>query len=69
MILWTVDPGDWSLKNTQKIAQGVIQNAKDGDIVILHEQLTQSVEATEIILQELTNQGFSFVTVDQLMDK
>ncbi len=69
VILWTVDPGDWSLKNTQKIAQGVIQNAKDGDIVILHEQLTQSVEATEIILQELTNQGFSFVTVDQLMDK
>lgn len=69
MIMWTVDPGDWSLQDTGKIAQGVIENAKDGDIVILHEQLTQSVEATEIILQELTAQGFSFVTVDQLMDK
>uniref|UniRef100_A0AAE9THM1 NodB homology domain-containing protein n=1 Tax=Paenibacillus polymyxa TaxID=1406 RepID=A0AAE9THM1_PAEPO len=48
----------------------MLRNARNGDIVLMHDyvhQSTQTVEALKIILPELKKKGFTFVTVSELL--
>ncbi len=49
-------------------ANGVLDNAQDGSIVLLHDLLgnNNTVEALDIIIPELKKRGYTFVTVSQL---
>lgn len=77
IILWSVDSEDWRYKsradddtirtNVHKIVNNVIDNAEDGDIILMHEIYTNSYEATCLILEELHARGFEFVTVTELI--
>ena len=40
---------------------------KDGDIILMHDIYPTSVEAALQIVDTLTDRGFCFVTVEQLM--
>lgn len=66
-VLWTVDPRDWSVLNTDSVVKHVVKNAKDGDIILLHDIFETSVDAALIIIDELSKEGFVFVTVDELV--
>jgi peptidoglycan/xylan/chitin deacetylase (PgdA/CDA1 family) len=66
LILWSVDPEDWKDKNTDRIVSHVVQNAKDGDVILLHDIYATSVEAALQIVDALHQKGFLFVTVDEL---
>lgn len=66
IILWSIDPEDWNDKNTDRIVKHVVSRAKDGDIVLLHDIYSTSVEAALRIVDELHQKGFYFVTVDEL---
>lgn len=68
VVLWTIDSRDWELKDAQKIADGILKDADDGDIVLLHDLYDFSVDAAEIVMKELSKQGYEFVTVDVLLD-
>jgi peptidoglycan/xylan/chitin deacetylase (PgdA/CDA1 family) len=65
-VLWTIDPRDWSILNTQSIVKHVINCAKNEDIILLHDIFNTSVDAALIIIDELQKQGFEFVTIDEL---
>ena len=77
IVLWSVDSEDWRYKgraddatirtNIHKIASNVIDNAEDGDIILMHEIYTNSYEATCLILAELHAKGFEFVTATELI--
>lgn len=67
IILWSVDPEDWKDKNTARIVDHVVSNAKDGDIILLHDMYPSSVQAALEIVDRLGERGFCFVTVEQLM--
>ncbi len=58
---------DWSGTTTtvEDVAYTVIQHANDGSIFVMH-STEKTLAALEIILPELTNQGYEFVTVDDL---
>ena len=43
-----------------------MKNIRDGDIVLLHDMSAASVEAALNIVDALTEQGFTLVTVSQL---
>lgn len=66
-VLWTVDPKDWCKDDAPGIARTVLKNVKENDIILLHDRYKASVEAALIIVDELTKQGYEFVTVDEIL--
>lgn len=66
IILWSVDPTDWDDKNTQRVVSEVVSQARDGDIILLHDIYPTSVEAALQIVDALHAKGFLFVTVEEL---
>ncbi|MGM9628833.1 MAG: polysaccharide deacetylase family protein [Faecousia sp.] len=63
---WSVDPRDWATHDTAAIEQAVLKNVKDGDIVLLHDMTTSSVQAALDIVDVLLAQNYEIVTVSQL---
>ena len=64
---WTVDPLDWSVKDTEKIVSKVVTQAKENDMILLHDCYGTSVEAALQIIDRLKEKGFEFVTADRLL--
>ena len=67
LILWTVDTNDWRGKAPGEIADYVIQQAKEGSVILMHDQQTQTADAMEMISPTLIEEGFRFVTVSELI--
>jgi len=68
LILWSVDPEDWKDGNVERIVSSVVDRAKDGDIILMHDIYESSVEAALRIVDTLLDRGYCFVTVEQLME-
>lgn len=66
-VLWSVDPLDWTTKNTDTVVRKVLEGATDGGIILLHDYYQSSVDAALRIVDSLTEQGYEFVTVDKLV--
>lgn len=66
-IHWSIDPQDWRNRNAQYIANHVLERAQDGDIILLHDVYQSTYQATRLIVPALLEQGFVFVTIDQLL--
>ena len=66
-VLWTVDPRDWSVLNTDSVVKHVFPRAKSGDIILLHDIFDTSVEAAFQIIDALKAEGYEFVTVDEFI--
>ncbi len=63
MVLWDIDPNDWSEPGTDKIVTQVLAEAKPGAIVLLHDgggDRSQTVAALGQIIPELSNKGYVF---------
>ncbi len=64
-----IGANDWEDKVTaEHRARLILRQAKDGDIILLHdaEGNSQTVEALDTIIPELQSQGYKFVTVSEL---
>jgi peptidoglycan/xylan/chitin deacetylase (PgdA/CDA1 family) len=66
IILWSIDPEDWGDKNTQREVEQIVREARDGSIILLHDIYPTSVDAALQVIDQLHQQGFLFVTVDEL---
>ena len=66
-VKWSVDPEDWKDKTVSRIVSSVLDQVKDGDIILMHDEFKTSVEAAFRIIDNLTAKGYTFVTVDELM--
>lgn len=67
LVLWDVDPLDWSVQNTECIVQSVLRDVEENDIILLHDIFDTSVEAAFQIVDSLTKENYEFVTADELM--
>lgn len=67
LILWSVDPEDWKDKNADRITEAVVERVRDGDIILMHDIYDSSVDAALRVVDRLLEQGYCFVTVEQLM--
>ena len=65
-ILWSVDTLDWKTRDAQKTIQNVLDNVKDGDIILMHDLYDTTAEASETIIPELIGRGYQLVTVSEL---
>lgn len=66
IIIWDIDTLDWKYHNSKRISSRVINKAKDGDIVLMHDVYSASANALNIIIPELQERGYKFVTVSEL---
>lgn len=70
IILWSIDSLDWSQKEADNIIKNTLNNARSGDIILLHSVsfTTETVKALPTIIEKLTEQGFSLVDVAELLN-
>lgn len=66
-ILWDVDPKDWATDNSAVITQRVIDKVEENDIILLHDASESSVKAAFQIIDTLKEEGYVFVTVEELV--
>lgn len=66
-VLWSVDPLDWSSTNVANITDKVVSKAEENDIILMHDYYESTVEAALKVIDELMGEGYTFVTVDELM--
>ena len=66
-VLWTIDPLDWSSSNVAGIVQKVTAKAKENSIILMHDEYKTTVTAVFQIIDELQEEGYEFVTVDELL--
>ena len=60
-------PRDWESRNTDKVVRAVLSQVQPGDIILLHDIYATSVDAALQIVDALTEQGYWFVTVEELL--
>ena len=68
-IQWDCDSLDWKGLTSDEITKRVVERTKNGTIVLLHNGAKHTAEALPLLLCELKNQGYEFVTVSQLIYK
>ena len=66
-VLWTVDPKDWCCQDAGKVAKRILQKVQDGDIILLHDSFDTSVEAALTVIDTLSQEGYNFVTVEEIL--
>jgi peptidoglycan/xylan/chitin deacetylase (PgdA/CDA1 family) len=61
IILWTLDPRDWSNPGTAVIISRVLNNVRSGSVILLHDgggNRSQTVAALPVILKTLKARGY-----------
>jgi peptidoglycan-N-acetylglucosamine deacetylase len=67
---WDIDTDDWEKPGVNAIVSAATTGLKSGDIILLHDgggDRTQTVTALDQICSTLVSEGYTFVTVDELM--
>ncbi|MFI1285776.1 polysaccharide deacetylase family protein [Streptomyces sp. NPDC020858] len=67
-VLWDVAPDDWQMPGADTIATGVVEQARPGSIVLLHDSggdRSQTVAALAPMIEGLLERGYSIVPVEQ----
>jgi peptidoglycan/xylan/chitin deacetylase (PgdA/CDA1 family) len=70
VIMWNVDPADWSRPGTQTIINRVLKQVKAGSIILMHDgpsNRQQTAAALPSILAGLKSRGLTPVTLPQLL--
>lgn len=69
-VFWNIDTEDWRKPDKATLVQNATDSVKSGDVVLMHDgggDRTNTVEALDDILSTLEKDGYSFVTVDELV--
>ncbi len=74
VVNWSVDSNDWRYKKPSgdsgkinTIYHNIVDNVKDGDIILMHEIYSNSFDAFKKAAKELNSRGYKFVTVTELI--
>ncbi len=79
IVMWTLMVGDWrSRGGKEKIRRKLLKSVKAGDVILLHdsgdtlgaEKLAplHMIEALEEVLKEVSQQGYTFVRIDEMIE-
>ena len=67
VILWSLDTFDWRNRDEEAVYRKIVENAEDGNIVLMHDLYPTSVQGALRAMDSLKAQGFEFVTVSELL--
>ena len=69
LIQWSLDTYDWRGKSSSEVLSTVKKQISDGDIILMHDIKDNTPGSTTAIINYLQEQGYIFLTVDELMAK
>ena len=64
---WNVDTEDWRVRDAETILNHVLDNARDGAIVLCHDLYPETAAAMERAVEALAAQGYQLVSVSELL--
>ena len=67
-IMWDVDSLDWKSKNEAAIFTEIQRQVSNGSIILMHDIHQTSVNSLPKVIEYLQEQGYSFVTVSELLN-
>ena len=70
MRIFDVVPRDWSTQDAETIAKRTLEDVSQGSIILLHDgggARQGTIEATDIIIQNLKGRHYRIVTVGELL--
>lgn len=68
IIKWSIDTRDWESRNSEAIAKHILDNVKDGDIILMHDIYESTLEASKTVIPELIERGYQLVTVSEMSE-
>lgn len=66
VVLWSVDPADWSRPGTAAIRSRVLNSVRPGSVILLHDgggDRSQTVAALPAVISTLKARGYGFATL------
>ena len=66
LVMWSLDTLDWKTRSTQATIDAVMDNVKDGDIILIHDIHDPSVDAAIALIPQLIDEGYQLVTVSEM---
>ena len=66
-IQWDVDSLDWKGLSAGEVTNRVMQKAKNGSIILMHNNADHVVESTRLTLDWLTKSGYKVTSVGELI--
>ncbi|QED49283.1 polysaccharide deacetylase family protein [Cytobacillus dafuensis] len=69
IVLWSIDTLDWSQKESSNIVNNVVENVRNGDIILMHSdsEKTETAKALPLIIEALQEQNFEIVDLETLL--
>jgi len=70
MVLWSIDPGDYSAKRPRQIVDATLAAARPGAIVLLHDgpgARPKTLAAVRMLVPALRRRGYKLVSVPELL--
>ena len=69
-VIWSTDTFDWSQRDADNIVKNVLENARPGEIILMHNNSDklETARALPRIIEGLQAQGYKIVTLDQLLN-
>lgn len=65
-IIWSVDTLDWKYRNSATVCNNIVNDAKDGDIILCHDIHETTIPGALAAIDKLQAQGYEFVTINEL---
>lgn len=65
-IIWSLDTEDWKYRNSATVCSNIVNNAKDGDIILCHDIHQTTIPGALAAIDKLQAQGYEFVTINEL---
>ena len=66
-VLWDVDPCDWKMQDADTVVKRVLRDVEDGDIILLHDVYSSSVEAALELIDIMKEDGYAFGTAEEIL--
>jgi peptidoglycan/xylan/chitin deacetylase (PgdA/CDA1 family) len=66
-VLWTVDTLDWCSTDVSQIVARVVGKVEENDIILMHDYYDTTVTAALEIVDALLAEGYTFVTVEEIL--
>ena len=67
MVKWSVDPRDWESRDAEKVTRAILDCVEPNSIILLHDIYSTSVDAALRVVDRLQEEGYWFVTVEELL--
>ncbi len=68
-IMWSVDTLDWKNRNSYSVYSAIVNRARDGSIILMHDLYGTTVDGATQAMKEMLAGDYEFVTVTELLSR